>query len=95
MGDLLVKLVFPDTELKWPPRPVMFDLPPELYIVLSEDFLPSLSKKFTDAAHDGPLTVALRGGLLLLALYLVIYPPRFPQIGELIEDTSILTLMRL
>ncbi|KAL1748227.1 hypothetical protein HDZ31DRAFT_29990 [Schizophyllum fasciatum] len=56
-------------------------VPPHLYGALKETFISSLSKKFTDAAHDGPYRIAHSAGAALLALYLIIYPDNYPQIG--------------
>lgn len=66
-----------------PITPDFFDtLPARLYSLLHESYLPALSEIFSDTSHDGPHDVALLSGRTLLALYLVIYPPRYPQIGE-------------
>ena len=56
--------------------------PPELYSVLGEQFLPTLSEAFSRASHEGPYDVALSHGRTLLALYLLLYPQNYPQIGE-------------
>ena len=57
-------------------------IPSHLYPAFKEAFISSLSKKFTDAAHDGPYDVAQKAGAALLALYLMIYPDNYPQVGE-------------
>jgi hypothetical protein len=33
-------------------------------------------------SHDGPFESALEVGLTVLAFYVVIYPPKYPQIGK-------------
>ncbi|ESK90479.1 histone-lysine n-methyltransferase ashr1 [Moniliophthora roreri MCA 2997] len=55
--------------------------PPELRCVLHESFLASLAEDFSNAAHDGPYDVAVEYGTTLTALYQLIYPPNYPQIG--------------
>lgn len=52
-----------------------------LPLVLSEQYLPNLAEEFSSASHDGPFDAALRRGRVLLALYVVIYPQNYPQIG--------------
>ena len=52
-----------------------------LPLVLSEQYLPNLAEEFSLASHDGPFDVALKRGRTLLALYAVIYPQNYPQIG--------------
>ena len=64
-------------------RRAAFDVyPPELYSVLGEQFLPTLSEVFSRASHEGPYDVALSHGRTLLALYVLLYPQNYPQIGE-------------
>lgn len=60
-------------------------LPTMLGCVLHESYLPSLSETFSNASHDGPYDVALDTGESLLALYRLVYPPNYPQIGECIR----------
>lgn len=83
IGDQLSRHVFPGSELILPSQPLFFSLPTELHVVLHEDFLPTLSETFVDAAHDGNYETAVRSGFILFALYVVLYPPGFPQIGAL------------
>ncbi|KAH9922858.1 SET domain-containing protein [Epithele typhae] len=65
-----------------PTAPGMFEgLPLELRAVLHEDYLPALSEAFSRTAHEGPYGHAVEAGLTLLALYVVVYPPNYPQIG--------------
>lgn len=61
--------------------PTLLDLPKSLYPLLHPDYLPALSEKFSKASHEGQYDVALSAGHTLLALYTVLYPPNFPQIG--------------
>lgn len=46
-----------------------------------EDFLTHLSNAFGEASHAGRYHDALDSGLSVLALYSLIYPANYPQIG--------------
>ena len=81
MELLLLKFALPELDIHWPEKQLLFLLPKELLAVLHENFLPSLSSKFSNSAHDGPFEVAFHSGLSLLALYLIMYPKNYPQIG--------------
>lgn len=56
-------------------------IPLHLYGAFKESYISALSKRFTDAAHDGPYDVARQAGAALLAFYLMVYPDNYPQIG--------------
>lgn len=58
-------------------------IPPELQDILQESFLEKICEKFRNASHDGPFEVAQETGLAVLAFYVLIYPPNYPQIGTL------------
>ncbi|KAI5117923.1 hypothetical protein M0805_002002 [Coniferiporia weirii] len=77
----LITYVFPDMCPAWSSKALLYTLPRQLTVVLHEEFLPSLSKTFRDAAHDGHYELALRSGIVLLALYIVLYPRLYPQTG--------------
>lgn len=64
------------------PTPVIEDMPRAVQYVLREAFITMVSEKFSEASHKGNYGVAIDTGLTLLALYVVIYPPNYPQIGE-------------
>ncbi len=64
------------------PTPVIENMPRAVQYVLREDFITMVSEKFSEASHEGNYGVAIDTGLTLLALYVVIYPPNYPQIGE-------------
>lgn len=72
-----------ETSFRQPPTsPEVFEgLPASLYPLLHEIYLPSIAEMFSNTSHDGPYDVALSTGQILLALYLVIYPPNYPQTG--------------
>ncbi|KAI0770234.1 SET domain-containing protein [Fomes fomentarius] len=69
-------------EVRVPTAPGLFEtLPGELHAIFQETYLPSLSEQFSKTSHDGPYGDAVDSGLTLLALYIAVYPPNYPQIG--------------
>ncbi len=69
--------------MRIPTAPGLFErLPKELYPIFHESYLPSLSEQFSKTSHEGPYADAVETGLTLLAFYVVVYPPNYPQIGE-------------
>lgn len=64
------------------PKPSLAHLPAALHCVLHEPYMEQLSEQFSKAAHEGEYNTAIRSGNTLLALYLLIYPRNYPQIGE-------------
>jgi hypothetical protein len=65
------------------PEESYHDIPDTLVPVLHESFLGGLSQTFSMASHDGPYEGALDVGLTILAVYVLLYPPNYPQIGAL------------
>lgn len=63
-------------------RDVFSTYPSELNALLNDSYLPTLSEQFSKASHEGDYVLALSSGRTLLALYAVVYPPNYPQIGE-------------
>ncbi|KAI5989994.1 hypothetical protein EDD15DRAFT_2170926 [Pisolithus albus] len=61
--------------------PSLTALPSSLHPALRESFLTKLTDRFSTASHEGPFDVAWENGLAALALYTLIYPPNYPQIG--------------
>jgi hypothetical protein len=59
------------------------DLPAALQCVLHESYMEQLSEQFSKASHEGDYDISIRSGITLLALYLLIYPRNYPQIGKL------------
>ncbi|THU87034.1 SET domain-containing protein [Dendrothele bispora CBS 962.96] len=55
--------------------------PSQLLCVFHETFLGDLSEKFSASSHEGPYDIALKAGTTLTALYRLIYPSNYPQIG--------------
>ena len=66
-----------------PNRPIE-STPPALYPVLREEYLTRLSSTFSESSHQGQYDLAINSGMTLLALYVLIYPSNYPQIGEYI-----------
>lgn len=64
-----------------PSRP-QTSIPRHLFCVLHESYLSILSETFSKASHEGQYDLALDSGLTLLAVYVMIYPINYPQIGE-------------
>jgi hypothetical protein len=64
-------------------------LPANLSPIQQETFLASLSEVFSKASHEGPYDIALETGLNLLALYVIIYPRNYPQIGRFTGNTCL------
>ncbi|GBE85025.1 SET domain-containing protein [Sparassis crispa] len=56
-------------------------MPAELYSLLHESYLPDISEIFSRSSHEGQYKDALEVGLTLLALYVLLYPCNYPQIG--------------
>ena len=67
-------------------RSTLENYPPELRALFGEQFLPTLSEEFSRTSHEGPNELALSHGRTLLALYALLYPQNYPQIGVSIPD---------
>ncbi|KAJ3531387.1 hypothetical protein NMY22_g8174 [Coprinellus aureogranulatus] len=57
------------------------ELPKSLRSVLNESYMSELSEAFSKASHEGDYKTAADSGVTLLALYLLVYPRNYPQIG--------------
>ncbi|KAI0661947.1 SET domain-containing protein [Cubamyces menziesii] len=65
-----------------PTAPGLFEeTPPQLRPVFHESYLPALAELFSRTSHEGPFSDAIEAGLTLLALYVLVYPPNYPQTG--------------
>lgn len=64
------------------PEPSLAGLPSTLQCILHESYTEKISEEFSKASHEGDYATAVFSGLTLLALYLLIYPKNYPQIGE-------------
>ncbi|KAF8424445.1 hypothetical protein L210DRAFT_3568075 [Boletus edulis BED1] len=85
LGTSLRKFVFQDPRpdiTRLPSSPVNLEtVPVEISPIFRESCLTSLCESFSAFSHDGPFESALEVGLTILAFYVVIYPPNYPQIG--------------
>ncbi|KXN81759.1 N-lysine methyltransferase SMYD2-B [Leucoagaricus sp. SymC.cos] len=63
------------------PMPSLADVPTALRCVLHETYMEQLSEQFSKTAHEGEYGTAVESGLTLLALYLLLYPRNYPQVG--------------
>jgi SET domain len=63
-----------------PSRP-QTTIPRPLFCIFHEVYLSTLSETFSKASHEGQYDLALDSGLTLLAVYIMIYPINYPQIG--------------
>jgi SET and MYND domain-containing protein len=86
MEKALRRYVFPDGVFQEQAMRRVFDpekdlFPQSLHPALRESYLADLSERFGRASHEGQAEAALESGLTLLALYLLIYPLNYPQIG--------------
>ncbi|KAI0648097.1 SET domain-containing protein [Trametes meyenii] len=68
--------------LRVPKTPGAFEsMSAALRLVFHESYLPGLSELFSKTSHEGPYLDAVESGLTLLALYVLVYPPNYPQTG--------------
>ncbi|KAF9556751.1 hypothetical protein CPC08DRAFT_710983 [Agrocybe pediades] len=63
------------------PNPSIEKTPSVLHCLLRESYMTKLSETFSEASHEQKYDVALKSGLTLLSLYLLVYPENYPQIG--------------
>lgn len=80
----LRKFAFSSDDFSLPgalPKAPLEMIPEDLLQVLHESFLGGLTSIFSTTSHDGPFKVALDVGTTILATYVVLYPPNYPQIG--------------
>ena len=60
------------------------EIPAALHSLFHPSILPGLAESFSAKSHGPAPELALHDGLTLLALYHLIYPPNYPQIGRLV-----------
>ena len=68
------------------------NVPRPLLCIFHEEYLSTLSEAFSKASHEGQYDLALDSGLTLLAVYIMIYPANYPQIGEWKQSGLILLI---
>ncbi|KAG6820728.1 hypothetical protein H0H93_012781 [Arthromyces matolae] len=56
-------------------------IPSNLHCIFHEAYLSQLSESFSKASHGSQYDTAVEAGVTLLAAYILIYPPNYPQIG--------------
>lgn len=86
LGEALQLYVGLDDVMGPLPYRTLDSLPKLLLPVLQEDYITSLSEIFSRTSHEGDYPQANATGMMLLTLYLLIYPKNYPQIGELLID---------
>lgn len=59
----------------------MHAIPEMLYPLFHQSVIPKLSEEFSKASHEGMVGRAMEVGHVLLAVYVLVYPPGYPQIG--------------
>ncbi|KAI8994142.1 SET domain-containing protein [Trametes punicea] len=65
-----------------PDVPGLFEsTPARLCSAFHKTYLPTVAELFSKTSHEGPFADALESGLTLLAFYVLVYPPNYPQIG--------------
>lgn len=90
LGTALQLYVGLDDAIDSLPYKTLDSLPKRLLPALQEVYITSLSEIFSRTSHGGIYPQASATGMMLLALYLIIYPKNYPQIGELIINPSLL-----
>jgi len=73
--------IYPAKGLTLPSETNYQRIPNLLLPVFHESYLAGLSETFSRASHEGNSDEALEAGVALLALYVLIYPVNYPQIG--------------
>ena len=69
------------------------DLPKPLRSVLNESYMAELSEAFSESSHEGNYAKAADSGVTLLALYLLVYPKNYPQIGTYAPPIELLAFI--
>ncbi|KAG1719242.1 uncharacterized protein EDB91DRAFT_1181778 [Suillus paluster] len=81
LDDNLLTFCIPSGDIALLASSALPELPENLHLVLHESYLSRLTDAFSKASHEGSYRVALDVGLTVLAMYLLIYPENYPQIG--------------
>jgi hypothetical protein len=69
------------------------ELPKPLRSVLNESYMTELSETFSKSSHEGNYAKAADSGVTLLALYLLVYPKNYPQIGTESPHSELLSFI--
>jgi hypothetical protein len=68
-------------DFRLPDEQLCFKLPKDLQPLMDDSVLSVLTKRFSLAPDENLFELAMTTGKTVLAIYLCIYPPHFPQIG--------------
>lgn len=72
-------------DFQLPTEQLCFELPRDLQPLMDDSILSVLTKRFSLAPDEHLFGLAMTTGKTVLAIYLCIYPPHFPQIGTRIN----------
>lgn len=72
-------------DFQLPKEQLCFELPRDLQPLMDDTILSVLTKRFSLAPDEQLFELAMTTGKTVLAIYLCIYPPHFPQIGTCIN----------
>ena len=68
-------------DYRLPEEQLCFKLPEDLQPLMDDSVLTALTKRFSLAHGEALFELAMTTGKTILAIYLCIYPPYFPQTG--------------
>ena len=74
-------------DFQLPEEQLCAGLPENLQPLMDASVLSVLTTRFSIASGEGHVEVAMTTGKTILAIYLCIYPPYFPQIGPYTSHT--------
>lgn len=72
-------------DFRLPEEQLCFKLPEQFQPLMDDSVLTVLTERFSLASAEGLFDLAMNIGKTILAIYLCIYPPYFPQIGSCIS----------
>ena len=75
------------SDYRFPEEQLCFRLPEDLQPLMDDSVLTVLTKRFGLVHSEGLFELAMTIGKTILAIYLCIYPPYFPQTGSHIVYT--------
>ena len=72
-------------DFRLPEEQLCFKLPGDLQPLMDDSVLSVLTKRFSLAPDERLFELAMSTGKTVLAIYLCIYPPHFPQTGTRVD----------
>ena len=72
-------------DFRLPKEQLCFKLPKEFQPLMDDSVLSVLTRRFSLASDERLFELAMTTGKTVLAIFLCIYPPHFPQIGTRIN----------